>query len=95
MLSSNHIQIKAVWDEDVKTWSATSEDVVGLFVEASNLDDLPMRIINTYLDLLAVANLPLPAAEIVFKVVCIKGESTAPKYDLNVYHSQEVAAVTC
>lgn len=35
-----HISIDAHWDDPAKVWSASSNDVFGLFVEAKSIDQL-------------------------------------------------------
>lgn len=40
----NTLKIKATWDEEVYVWVATSDDVMGLAIEASTMDALIERL---------------------------------------------------
>jgi hypothetical protein len=36
----NEYHISAIWDEEAKVWTATSEDILGLCLEAETLEGL-------------------------------------------------------
>lgn len=64
------VKIEARWDETAKVWSASSEDVFGLFVEADSLDDLATQLVLTFKDLWTNSGKPVPP-EVIFEVDCI------------------------
>lgn len=79
------IKVKAIWDKSAKVWSASSEDVFGLFVEAGSLDDLATQLVHTFVDLWAYTDEPLPS-EVIFEVECIKEQASLRSFNLNVQH---------
>lgn len=40
----NALKIMATWDDDARVWVATSDDVLGLAIEASTMDALIERL---------------------------------------------------
>lgn len=39
------VEVKAIWDEEVSVWIATSEDVPGLVTEAATAEDLEKKLL--------------------------------------------------
>lgn len=37
-------QVEAFWDEEAKTWVATSENIIGLVTEADTLENLTQKL---------------------------------------------------
>ena len=65
------VKVRALWDTTESVWSASSDDVFGLFVEADSLDDSATKLVLTFADLRSYSGKPLPA-EVIFEVECIK-----------------------
>ena len=87
------VKVKALWDNSANVWSASSDDVFGLFVEADSLDNLAEQLVLTFTDLWSYSGKPLPP-EVMFEIECIKEEKPLQSCNLNVHHvPQQLAAV--
>ena len=87
------VKVKALWDEVESVWSASSDDVFGLFIEADSLDDLATKLVLTFDDLWTYSGKPLPP-EVIFDVESIKEQPSFRLFNLNVQHvPQQLATV--
>ena len=87
------VRVKAFWDKTARVWSASSEDVFGLFIEAGSLDDLATQLVLTFADLWAYSGKPLPS-DVIFEVECIKKQASLRSFNLNVQHvPQQIATI--
>ncbi len=87
------VKVKALWDDVERVWSASSDDVFGLFIEADSLDDLATMLVLTFADLWTDSGKPLPP-EVIFEVECIKEQPPLRSFNLNVQHvPQQLATV--
>ena len=88
------MKVKALWDRSARVWSASSEDVFGLFTEAASLDDfITTKLVLTFADLWTSSAKPLPT-EVIFVVECIKEQPSLRSIILNVRHEpQQLATV--
>ncbi len=57
---TTEILVRSVWDDEAKVWTATSEHVPGLVVEAASLDELAKEVQVLVPRLLALQNKALP-----------------------------------
>jgi hypothetical protein len=46
------IVVRAVWDDEAKVWVATSDDIVGLAIEAETLERLSEKVVPAIEDLI-------------------------------------------
>jgi len=51
------ITVRAVWDEEAQVWVATSDDVVGLAIEAENSEALKEKVLGAICDLVELNGL--------------------------------------
>lgn len=87
------VMVKALRDDAESVWSASSDDVFGLFIEADSLDDLATMLVQTFADLWTHSGKPLPP-EVIFNVACIKEQPSFRSFNLNVqYVPQQLATV--
>ncbi|MCY3542171.1 MAG: DUF1902 domain-containing protein [Gammaproteobacteria bacterium] len=87
------VKVKALWDEAERVWSASSDEVFGLIIEADSLDDVVAKLVLTFADLWPYSDKPLPP-EVVFEVECIKEQPSLRSINLNIHHvPQQLATV--
>lgn len=48
-----YVLVRATWDERAGVWSASSNDVAGLAVEAESIEDLERKALDAIADLMA------------------------------------------
>ena len=85
------VKVRALWDTTESVWSASSDDVFGLFVEADSLDDLSTKLVLTFTDLRSYLGKPLPA-EVIFEVECIKEQISLQSINLRIHHAAQQQA---
>ncbi|GAB4365961.1 MAG: DUF1902 domain-containing protein [Methylohalobius sp. ZOD2] len=60
------IEVLALWDQEAEVWTATSDQVPGLAIEAETIEDLVRRLKVVIPELLELNQLALEDEEIVF-----------------------------
>lgn len=63
------IKVRAEWDEDAKVWVASSDDVSGLSVEASTMEELEPKVRAALTDLVELNGTDSCLAEIPFHIM--------------------------
>jgi hypothetical protein len=71
----NVLLILAEWDGDADIWSATSEDVPGLAIEADSIENLLNKLSSMIPELLVANKVDYPP-EILYEVVARKVSTT-------------------
>ena len=78
------VKVQALWDDAESVWSASSDDVFGLFIEADSLDDLVTRLFLTFTDLWTYSDKTV-TPEIMFEVECIMKQASLPSHKLKLH----------
>jgi hypothetical protein len=63
------VVVRADWDDETRTWVATSSDVDGLAVEAGSLEELETKVVAAISDLLEFNGFRFELAEIPVHIV--------------------------
>ncbi|WP_313534531.1 DUF1902 domain-containing protein [Haematobacter sp.] len=63
-MQERSITVHADWDSEAGVWVATTNDICGLAVEASNLEALRERVMGALLDLIELNGFQANGAEI-------------------------------
>lgn len=68
-MERNTLTVRAIWDHEVSVWSASSDDVPGLAIEAPTLDLLVARLQIVIPELLEANGSSDPDDEIPFELI--------------------------
>jgi len=82
-MKNNPVSVKAIWDNEVNVWVATSDDVPGLITESESIEELIQKLKNIIPELMELNGILLDnnLPEIPFQLLSERFEFATNNYN--------------